>query len=351
MLTDIFANRYANRTIWEQCTEVETRLLTQCFRIIAEQLMPYYDGKGNEIETGKRKWKSLHDNLSMELGVDELSPRYYSFQTTVMGKAHTSSGLSPVYLVCKNFVCAKYTEAVPPDRFMKERVSFVELAFRLHEEELAGLERPITLGGLNFDDLIDTGRGIRIPGKPGEGRNAITKLIKAQFALNVDELNERFRRAGTQLNYHNGFIQVAADELVEHQIERPFWTAVGDPIWKNVDLDMKEALDRRDGSQKDPAFYAARSLESTIKIISKQKGWTRGDEKGAHNYIDNLGSAKNGAFIKKWETEALKAFFTNVRNPLGHGPGNSPMPELTLQQTNLAIETCMSWIKSLIQRI
>jgi hypothetical protein len=353
MLTDIFADRYAKRILWEQCTETETRLLTQCFRIIAEQLMPYWTADGKESDPAKRKWTSLHDRLSMELGLDELAPKVYAFQATVMGKPHTTSGFWTVDKVCKDFVCAKYTRAVSADRFMKERISFVELAFRLREEELTALdrERPTILGGLNFDDLIDSGRGIRIPGKPGEGRKAFNKSLKAQFAQYVDELNERFCRTGTQLNYHNGFIQVAADELVEHQIERPFWAVVGDPIWKNVDTDMKEALDRRDGGQKDPVLYAARALESMIKIISDQKGWTHGREKGAHNYIDNLGSAKNGEFIKEWERQALKALFTEIRNPVGHGAGSGQMPELTFQQTNWAIETCMSWIKSLIQRI
>jgi hypothetical protein len=353
MLTDIFADRYAKRILWEQYTETEAKLLTQCFRIIAEQLIPYYDAKGQESDTAKRKWTSLQDRMSMELGLDELAPKVYAFQTNVMGKPHTTSGFWSVDKVCKDFVCAKYNGAVSPDRFVKERISFVELAFRLREEELAALDReqPTILGGLNFDDLIDSGRGIRIPGKPGEGRKAFTKSLKAQFVHYVDELNERFLRAGTQLNYHNGFIQVAADEMVDHQIEQPFWAIVGDPIWKNVDIDMKEALDRRDGNQKDPAFYAARALESTIKIISEQKGWTHGGEKGAHNYIDNLGSAKNGAFIKEWEREALKAFFSAIRNPVGHGAGSGQMPELTLQQTSWAIETCMSWIKSLIQRI
>ena len=96
---------------------------------------------------------------------------------------------------------------------------------------------------------------------------------------------------------------------------------VGDPKWKNVDTDMKEALDQRDAGVRNPAFHAARALESTIKIISDEKGWTYGGEKGAHNYIDNLGAKKN-AFIDPWEADTLKSFSTKVRNPLGHGPGN-----------------------------
>ena len=44
--------------------------------------------------------------------------------------------------------------------------------------------------------------------------------------------------------------------------------------------------------------------------------------------------------------EALKQFFTKVRNPLGHGPGSAPMPNLAEHQTNWAIENSMIWIKN-----
>jgi hypothetical protein len=125
---------------------------------------------------------------------------------------------------------------------------------------------------------------------------------------------------------------------------------VASPKWKNVDTDMKDALDRRDTLAKDPAFPASKALESAIKIISGEKGWTTDREKGAHNYIDNLAS-KAAAFIAPWEANALKQFFTEVRNPLGHGPGDKEMPALTKQQTDWAIQSCMIWISSLIRRL
>jgi hypothetical protein len=37
-----------------------------------------------------------------------------------------------------------------------------------------------------------------------------------------------------------------------------------------------------------PALYAAKALESTIKIISDEKHFSNGKERGASNYIDNL---------------------------------------------------------------
>lgn len=352
MLTDIFAERYSSRMLWEAYAEAESKLLMQCFRIVAEQLIPYWvDGKENPIS--KAKWKSLHDRLSMELGIDELAPMYYSYQTTWNSKPNTQSGFWSLDKVCKDFVCEKYTGSVPPDRFIKERISFIELAFRLREEEIAAinLKLPKMIEEAKVNDLfVEAGR-MRVPGSRVDGLKAGNAVLNASFKAAVEELNERLRRAGTQLNYHNGFIQVATDPLVEEQIESAFWEIVADPIWKNVDTDMKEAIDRRDANDRDPAFYAARALESAIKIVSDQKGWTHGGEKGAHSYIDNLVSKKNGAFINNWEQEALKNFFTEIRNPFGHGPGSAEMPQLSPEQTNWAIETCMSWIKSLVQRM
>jgi hypothetical protein len=288
----------------------------------------------------------------MELGLDELSPRFYFLRTPAAGTTG-QSGFWSMDMVCKNFVCAKYSETIPADRFVKERISFVELAFRLREEELVTLNSELTakLAAAEIQDQHPLVTALRVPGNRASGLKAYQASLNSQFRQNVDELNERFRRANAKVDYHNGFIQIVTDELVEEQIDGPFWAIVSGPIWKNVDSDMKEALDRRDGNDKDPAFYAARALESAIKIISDEKGWTHGGEKGAHSYLDNLGSAKNGTFIRSWEREALKQFFTEIRNPFGHGAGSAEMPELTPQQTDWAIEASMSWIKSLIHRI
>jgi hypothetical protein len=138
--------------------------------------------------------------------------------------------------------------------------------------------------------------------------------------------------------------------LIQETVETPFWALIADPRWRNVDTDMKEALDRRDSNGRDPAWYAARALESAIKVICDIKLWTTGKEKGAHNYIDHL-AAKSNRFIDRWEADGLKGFFTEARNPLGHGPGSAEMLKLTDQQTEWAIEFSMSWIKSLIRRL
>jgi len=351
MLTDIFADRYSSRVLWPKFTEVDSKLLNQCFRIVAEQLFPYWTADGKEDAKSKSKWTSLHNRLCAELGVDELSPRYYSFQTQWNGQPHTNSGTWSIDRVCKAYVCAPFDVRGTADQFFKERISFIELAFRQREGEVQLENASLPYNILNVNKALSGSKELVGTWDPTDGMRRSNKILNSAFTAAVDELNERMRRAGTPLNYHNGFFQIATDKIMDTVIERPFWDVVANSLWKNVDIDMKEALDRRDANDRDPAFYAARGLESAIKIISDQKGWTHGSEKGAHSYIDNLGAIKNGAFVASWERDALKSFFTEIRNPLGHGPGSEKMPQLSVAQTSWAIENSMSWIKSLIARM
>lgn len=354
MLTDIFADRYLSVQMWDSFDEQERRFLVQGYRMIVEQLFPYWVN-GKENESAKMKWTSLHNKLSMELGLKELSPIYYSYQSTLNGKPHNVSGFYTMEKVCEKFICSNFDGSISADRFVKERISFIELAFREKEEEIKKQndELPEKIAEAELrSKRVSTARNIRLlGGNSSEGIKARNEIINDTFKRNVTELNERLRRACFNLNYHNGFIQVSNDELVEEQIETAFWSITNDSLWKNVDIDMKEAIDLRDSGGRDPAFYAARALESTIKIVSDQKGWTHGGEKGAHNYIENLSSKKNGSFINEWEREALKSFFTSVRNPFGHGAGSDEMPSLSPQQTNWVIETCMSWVKTIVRRM
>jgi hypothetical protein len=351
MLTDIFAHRYLERPIWSQYTELERRLLNQAFSVVKDAI-PYYDSTGKEIEVNKNKWKTLHDRLARELGVNELSQRFYSFtQKNALSQEWPISGSFSWLHVCDQFVNATYwgREA---DRFIKERVSFVELAMRLRGEEIANANAQLP-GALAEAAIRDAGprRGLRVPGRAVDGVKAWNVTLNATYQSQVAELNERFRRAKAPLTYHNGLIQVSLDGRIEEQIAKPFWELVADPVWKNVDIDMKEALDRRDSNDKDPAIFAAKALESAIKIISDIKGWTKGTEKGVGQYIDNLVSKNNGSYLAVWEGEMLKDYFRKVRNPMGHGPGSEPMPELSLVQTDWAIESAMSWVRLLVRRI
>ena len=85
MLTDIFANRYSVK-LWEQFTQAEQRLIIQGFRILAEQLRPYYRDE-KENPTGKAFWIDIQSRLSMELGLESLSRPAYSYKSDSGGLA------------------------------------------------------------------------------------------------------------------------------------------------------------------------------------------------------------------------------------------------------------------------
>ncbi len=352
MLTDIFAYRYLNFPIWKDFSESETRLLNQLYSVVKEAI-PYYTSDGEPIKESIAKWQTLHDNLARELGVDELFKRYYSYTSkNHLGQSVTVSGFFSWNYVCEKFVKSEYSSKInDPDTFMKERISFVELAMRIRYEELETVNAslPRALSQAKVRDANSKHR-IHANNSTVERLTAWNQTLNDTYVSQVEEINERFRRAKAPLTLHNGFIQVSTDEVIERNIAKPFWNLVSEPLWKNVDLDMKEALDRRDSNDKDPAFFAAKALESAIKIISDQNGWSTGKENGASSYIDNLLSKKNGRYIESWESDILKDYFRKVRNTLGHGPGSSPMPVLSIEQTDWAIESSMSWIRALIRR-
>ncbi|MBR1167470.1 AbiJ-NTD4 domain-containing protein [Bradyrhizobium liaoningense] len=340
MLTDVFAERYKLTPLWSTFTAQEHRLVIQMYRLFSEQLCPF-------TEHNKGLWSEAQSRLSMELGQASLSPLTYNFMGTANGQPQHFYGSWGIDHVCKTWFLKDFGETDDAaDRFMKERISFVELAFRLVEERVATNNDNLP-AALKKAELLGarTARGKSwLPGSYGDSLRAANEKMNRDFRDTVSELNTRFRQADCKLHYHNGFVQIADDERMQAEIDAPFWELVAAPKWKSVDTDMKEAFDRRDNNARDPAFYAVRALESAIKIISSENNWTTGKERGAHNYIDNLLS--NGHLLS-WEATALKHLFTHVRNPLGHGPGADEMTTLTAEQTDWVIDTCLSWVKRL----
>lgn len=164
-------------------------------------------------------------------------------------------------------------------------------------------------------------------------------------------LNSFLRAAELALVYRDRTFRLVDDERLADEVHRPFWEIVEGDTWGNVRDDMSEAVRQRDAGGPNPSFFAARALESAIKIVSDRKGWTTGRERGAAHFIDNLLPERNGRFIDAWEADMLKRFFTDVRNPDAHGAGAKPQPKLRREQTAWAIAFCMIWIRSLVERL
>lgn len=354
MLTDVFFRRYEKRLLFPKVGQPELKFFVQAYKMINTQLFsPYYNSEKKVDKAVEKLWTDLHDKLSLEIGVKELATRYYSYQTEMYGKPYTNSGYHAMNYVCEQFLTQGYKDDWDADVFVKIRLSFVELAYRERGAQVAQINANLP-GALQYAATVDAQRKAKGFAPTVTSLEAAKKNnadMNATFAANVHELNERFKQAGMPLNYHNGFIQITQDALVQAQIEQPFWDLVKDPKWKNVSTDMATAFDLRDTAGPDPSFYAGRALESTIKIISDEKNWSTGNEKGVGGYLNNLTSKANGSFIAPWEHESMQRFFSDVRNDLAHGPGSKEMPKLSVQQIDHTIEFCMSWVKSLVARL
>lgn len=299
MIHDLFLRRYPQPIyLADRPTPEIHNLLVQIAHIIFDDL-----AKALRLDVGF--FQRAHDTLAREAG---------------RGRLYDASSWDAV---CGEFLTEAYDlwkdRHGTADTFLKMRLSLVELLFRSAEERAHKL--------------------------CATDQDAVSAVARA-----VDELNSGFRHARVGLYYHNGILQFARDELTETRTAGPCWALLHDPKWANVDRELKEAIEHADGQRKEAAFHVAKALESTIKIISDEKGWSTGRERGAANYIDNLVSQQNGRFLAPWEGDMLKAYFIHVRNPHGHGAGSQPPPALTSQQTDWAIETAMAWIKNLVRR-
>lgn len=299
MIHDLFLRRYPQKIYWaDRPTPEIHQLFVQVAHIVFGDLV-------EPLRLDIDLFKRAHDALARETG---------------LGRLHEAPSWDAV---CGEFLTEAYDlwkdRHGTADTFLKLRLSLVELLFRSAEERARELA--------------------------ATAPDAMRVVARA-----VEELNSRFRHARMGLHYHNGILQFARDELTESRTAEPCWAVLSDAKWANVDRELKEAIEHADGQRQDASFHAAKALESTVKIISDDKGWSTGRERGAANYIDNLVSQQNGRFLSPWEGDMLKAYFVHVRNPHGHGAGNQPPPALAPYQTEWAIETAMAWIKNLVRR-
>lgn len=322
MITDVFFKRYPET--WFHGGQVPSdviKFLRQAATIVFQDLRQHVD----DPETLCRR---VHDKLVRELGFGLFRANSYEE-------------------ICHGFLFEVYdlwnNSHGSPDVFVKVRLSLIELLFREIEEQFSTGVRTTEMA------LVSYLKSKKVKESQGKSKKERNELIVFRSA--TQELNQRLRDACIPFHYHNGVFQRADDALTISEIEKPFWDLMADLRWKNVDADMKEAIDRRDSGGRDAAVYALKALESVLKIISDEKGWTRGNEHGAANYVDNFISSTNGRVIAVWEADALKALFRDVRNPYSHGPGTQPHPSLTTEQETWVIEAVMSWIKSLVRRV
>ena len=183
--------------------------MVQAYRIFAEDLCPYWkDGK--EDPYTKPIWTDVQSRLSRELGLASLSSLTYAYQTTWNGNTQTHSGNWSFDKVCETWMLNPFsTNEHIADTYVKERLSFVELAFRQKEAlvSMANASYPEALAKAKLADKVRPAGRVYVPGKQADAVQVWNTNLNYVFRTAVDELNTRLRQAGCELDYHNGFIQ------------------------------------------------------------------------------------------------------------------------------------------------
>jgi AbiJ N-terminal domain 4 len=191
MLTDIFARRYESVPMWSSFNERSRRLIVQTFQLLG-QIRPYYRGEKVD-EQAKAFWTQLHALLARELGLQELSPiawGYYNPQN------YWLSGTYEMIKVCETWMLQPFDGSIPADRYIKERLSLVELGFRKKAEEVAaanaGLPEIIAQTRQFERSRAQRRGGLTLPGSMVDGVKTANAALNSAFIAAVEELNVDF---------------------------------------------------------------------------------------------------------------------------------------------------------------
>ena len=170
----------------------------------------------------------------------------------------------------------------------------------------------------------------------------------------INELNERFRRAGFGYRYEQGNIIRVDSELTHQEITRPALQLLADPRFKGADEEFRAAHDHyKAGEYKDCAVDALNALESTMKVICDLKKWSYPPGARATDLIKVL--RREGLFPEFAEQSfdqlvaTLKSGLPSLRNEAGgHGQGAEPV-KIPIYIASYALNLAASKIRFLVE--
>lgn len=161
--------------------------------------------------------------------------------------------------------------------------------------------------------------------------NRRTAGVSIKAADAIEELNERFRRAGFGYRYDGGKIFRIDSELTHREITRPVLRLLAHPSFEGADEEFRAAHDHyKAGEFKDCAVDALNALESTMKVICDLKKWSY--PQGARS-TDLLKIMRREGLFPEFADQSfdqlvatLKSGLPTLRNETGgHGQGAEPV--------------------------
>ena len=347
MITDIFSRRYPNLDLQNLSNAFFVQLFniyndphTGIKKTLLEKIQDYpYSTYADEHI---RIIAQAQDKLCNELGHEDLDQPEY--QSKDLGYND--------YRILKKYVFDEGISAI-------EKLSLFEILFRDTETHLLNEVQFIEANVPKYEARSTEIKALSAEKKVkyhNDGEEKLSQCLplldKKKSALSIiqTEINQRLKLHNMPLAYHNGFFQLSADPVIEAHVASPFWALLSNSKYKNVETDILQAIDLYDTGGRDPAFYAAKALESMIKIICNEKNLITGKEKGAADFISHLNSKNNGQIIINHERDELLAMFRIRNTHGGHGLGNAEMPVLTDAQSLKYIHSVMIWVYSLSKR-
>jgi len=113
--------------------------------------------------------------------------------------------------------------------------------------------------------------------------------IRISTAQAIEELNERFRRAGFGYRFESSKIIRVDSEVVHKEAVRPALQLLSDPRFAGANDEFRAAFDRlKAGENKDCAVDALNALESTMKAICDAKAWKYDKDARANDLLKIL---------------------------------------------------------------
>jgi hypothetical protein len=150
---------------------------------------------------------------------------------------------------------------------------------------------------------------------------------KENAAAAIEEINLRFRQHGVGYQYNGEIIRIDS-EFVHASAVKPVLALLRDPRYEGAEQEFLKAFEHyRKGHMKEALAEALKSIESTLKVICKNRDWDVSPNSTAKDLIDVC--LKKGLIPSFWLNHfsglraTLEGGVPTARNKAGsHGQGS-----------------------------
>lgn len=313
-LNDIFVKRYDGKgDLFKTTDDRKCRLFLRQISLLEKDDIQKYMGQEMNIDyVWKEAYRALSHELGEDLPVEIESNCDYSFNHCLNWILHETKYINEIE-------SGNYNADI--ERHIVYGLSIIELFLRIMMDWI--------------QDGFDDGR--------------FSEYTYMNHSSIVEQLNKRLHEAGIPFYYDNGVIRHSEDLLIKKNIEEPFWELISDPRWNQASKHMRKAVETMRFDKTNAVKEAAQALESVIKEIYLTKKSISEDKHSNVTTCINYLWSEN--VMAKHESEIIKIFFSQSRNPISHPKRSSTPGDPTRWSQDEAVwivDFCMATIRRLV---